>query len=162
MEQSSQPCRQLLASYIERLRKIDLPWYERSSSRQYWLWQGLTLLTFVAALGTSVLAALAKQEWFNFPAQVVLVMLPLIGAAAGQLLTQFQFRQLEDLRERGRIEMEDIVRNAEKLLAAAQDEAAYQLAYEDTRARVKALDMEQHREHTNLHSGGRSRSRAQR
>ena len=151
--QTSQPCRELLARYVELLRSRDLPWYERSSSRQYWLWHALSIGAFVTTVATSAIAALMKQEYLASHAQVLLVILPLIGAAASAVLSQFRFRELEDLRERGRIEMEDILFCAEGLLAAAADEGACQKAYEETRKRVKTLDLSQHRGHTELKVG---------
>jgi len=152
-EQTSQPCRKLLAQYIERLQGVDLRWYERSSSRQYALWHGFTLAGLIASIATSVIAALMKQEFLAANAQLLLVVIPLIGAAASAMLSQFRFRELEDLRERGRIEMEDILFSAQGLLAAAPDEAACQRAFEETRKRVKELDLSQHLAHTELRVG---------
>ena len=151
--QSPQPCRELLAGYIEALRRKDLPWYERSSSRQYWLWHTLSIGAFVTTVATSAIAALMKQEYLAAHAQVLLVILPLIGAASSAVLSQFRFRELEDLRERGRIEMEDILLSAEGLLAAAADDDACKRAYDETRKRVKVLDLSQHRGHTELKAG---------
>ena len=152
-EQTSQPCRTLLAQYIKRLEGVDLPWYERSSRRQYALWHALTLVALIASLATSAIAALMKQEFLTANAQLLLVVIPLVGAAASAALSQFRFRELEDLRERGRIEMEDILFSAQGLLAAAPDETACHRAYGDTRKRVKALDLSQHRAHTELGVG---------
>ena len=154
--QNPQPCRELLTRYIAQLRSKDLRWYERSSNRQYWLWHALWLGAFITTIATSAIAALMKQQFLEAHAQVLLVVLPLIGAAASAALSQFRFRELEDLRERGRIEMEDILFTAEGLLAVAQDEPACSKAYEETRRRVKALDLGQHRGHTELKVGSTS------
>jgi hypothetical protein len=160
-EQISQPCRALLSEYIDRLQQKELRWYERASSRQYTLWHLFTLVAFIATVATSVIAALMKQEFFARDGQLLLVVLPLIGAAASAVLTQFRFRELEDLRERGRIEMEDIMFHAKGLLAAAPDEPACQRAYEETRKRVKALDLSQHHADTGLRAGAaRQQSRS--
>ena len=77
--QGPQPCRELLAGYVEALRRKHLPWYERSSSRQYWLWHTLSIGAFVTTVATSAVAALMKQEYLAAHAQVLLVILPLIA-----------------------------------------------------------------------------------
>ena len=151
----AQPCRELLVQYIATLRKKDLPWYERSSNHQYWLWHAFSIGAFVTTVATSAIAALMKNEYLEAHAQVLLVVLPLVSAAAAAVLSQFRFRELEDLRERGRIEMEDILFSADGLLAAAADEHACQKAYEETRKRVKALDLGQHLGHTEVTGAGK-------
>ncbi len=146
-------CRELLRVYIERLKAKDLPWYETSSSRQYLLYHAFSLIAIGASLSTLIVASFMKTPAFADYAQVILVLLPLFGTIASTLLSQFGFREREDLRERGRIEMEDIVLSADGLLAAAKDEIECQRAYEETRKRVKTLDLSQHRADTELRAG---------
>ena len=145
--------RALLRWYIARLEAKDLPWYEGASSSQYRWWHAITLISLGATLATSIVAALMQKEFFGGDGKVWLVVLPLIGTVANAILSQFRFRELEDLRERGRIEMEDIVFYARGQLSAAADDGACLRAYEETRKRVRELDLGQHRADAELRAG---------
>lgn len=152
-EQIPNPCRALLTLYIDRLEQKELSWYETASARQYVLWHIFTLISLGATLATSIVAALMQKEFFGEYGRLLLVVLPLIGTVATAVLSQFRFHELEDLRERGMIEMEDIVLYARGQLAAAPDELACQTAFEETRRRVKNLSLSQHRADTELRAG---------
>lgn len=145
--------RGLLRWYVRRLELKDLPWYKNASTNQYNFWHALWLISLIASLATATIAALMEKDYFGGNVKVFLVVLPLVGAAANALLSQFRFRELEDLRERGRIEMEDIVFNAKRQLAAAPDDEACIQAYEQVRKRVYELDIAQHRSFTELRAG---------
>ncbi len=105
----------------------------------------------MAGFAASLTAALVKQDQQSVGGwRAVLIILPSLGSFAGLLLNQFHFRELEDLRERGRIDAQDIIDWARGQLAAANGEQACLTIYEDLRNKIKELELSQHREFTKI------------
>lgn len=67
-----------------------------------------------------------------------------LGALAATLNAQFRFEDVEDIRERGRIEMQDLIEWARGQLAMADSEETCSSVYEALRERVKNLELSQH------------------
>ena len=141
----AQSIRTELARYIETDLAGYLAWYEGASLRNYLASNVCSLVTLIAGVGASVTAALIEQGTFAGYGRILLVVLPAIGSLASVLLTQFRFAELEDLRERGRIHIADLVARARLELAAATDDAACKALHERLLARVLEIEEGQHR-----------------
>jgi hypothetical protein len=137
-------CRSELESYIDSLVKESLVWYESRSDWNYRLWHGFTFLAVISGFLSSLLAALTKAGLFKEWGSVLLIVLPATGSLAAILLNQFHFADLEDIRERGRIEIQDLIDWAKISLAAAKDEETCFNIYEELRKKVKDLELSQH------------------
>ena len=143
------PCETLLRSYIDNIEENIIPWYERHAHVQYDKWFFWFRVSIIAGFASSVMAALVKMtpalsEWGGY----ALIILPLIGSFANIYLNQFHYRQLEDIRERGRIEAENIYDWAQGQLAAAKGEPACHAIYEELTEKIRKLELWQHKEFT--------------
>ena len=138
-------CRQQLQLYISELKTSNLPWYESVSSRQHFYWNTCSFLSVVAGFAASIVAAFISEGAFKDYGKILLIVLPAIGSLAAALLTQFRFEEFEDLREVGRIEIQDMIDWASGQLAGANDEARCLEDYEELRKKVTDLETRQHR-----------------
>ena len=151
------PCRDELSRYIARLETEYRPWYQDASNRQYFFWKACSLIALLAGFGTAIVAAFMKEGQFADSGRLLIIFISTFGGIATALLTQFRFQELENLRESGLIELEDIIAFARGRLASAPDEAACHAAYEEVRAKVNALELSQHRTATEIDRGARKR-----
>lgn len=140
--------RKCLDKYIQKLEEVHLPWYEATSGRQTIYWRACSLATILGAFGTSVVGALnaGGDKFKNYGPiiDVTLIVLPLISGLAATFLTQFRFREMEKLRELGRIEIQDLIDWAKGQLARNGQEDACFKVYEDLRKKVTDLETRQH------------------
>ncbi len=143
-------CRKELEFYIVDLGENVLDWYERDANRQYRWWFSCFWVSIAAGFVSSLIAALVKGGALTAYGPIALIVLPALGSLAGLILSQLHFRELEDLRERGRIEIQDIIDWARGQLAAADGEARCLAVYEELRKKVKDLEMQQHEEFTRI------------
>src|SRR5712675_2196955 len=92
--------KEALANYIRELDDTYYKWYDRKQRRYKRMWQVMQTLTIVAGFGTSIIAALMREESFRGLAwgRVVLVILPSIGALASTLLIQMKTLEIMALR----------------------------------------------------------------
>jgi hypothetical protein len=157
------PCLKELHDYIAVLKRDYLPWYERASSRYYLYWSTCAFVSVVAGFAASVVAALINDDTFSFQpyGKTLLIILPAIGSLAATLLTQFRFEEVQDLREIGRIEMQDMIAWAGGQLAAAEDKEKCSAVYEELRKKVLDLETGQRRRvHELLRSPLKKKGRA--
>jgi hypothetical protein len=138
-------CRELKNYLEDDLEEHLLTWYEKAANRQYFYWNACSLLSVVAGFITSILAALMAKGAFQEYGWWLLIVLPALGSLAATLLNQFRFEEFEDLRELGRIELQDTIDWGYGQLAAARDEPRCSEIYEDLRKKVTDLEMRQHR-----------------
>lgn len=138
-------CRAELSSFIERLESEYRPWYEKAASRQFIYWHACSLTALLAGFASSIVAAFMKEIDFAGNGRLLLTILPVLGALASALLSQFRFQELEDLRERGRIELEDIILWARGQLSIIEDDKKCLEIFDELRNRVKDLESTQHR-----------------
>jgi hypothetical protein len=73
-----------------------------------------------------------------------LIIVPALGALAATFNAQFRFDDVEDIRERGRIEIQDLIEWARGQLAKADSEEICSSIYEALREKVKNLELSQH------------------
>jgi hypothetical protein len=97
-------------------------------------------------------AALISDASFGTYGKSLLVVIPVIGAAATGLLHLYKFREKEALREEGRIEVEDIILNAKSLLSSCTSENDAKVAFQQIRERYRQLELNQHRRDITLRS----------
>jgi len=145
-------CRAELKDYIEKLDKKYLKWYENEAHTQYQLWFSCFWVSIIAGFASSLVAALIKGGKFTEYGPTIIIVLPALGSLAGIILSQFHFRELEDLRERGRIDFQDIIDWARGQFAAAESEQKCLAVYEELRKKVTELEMAQHQEFTGITS----------
>jgi hypothetical protein len=108
-------------------------------------WHACSLTALLAGFASSIVAAFMKDADFAGNGRLLLTILPVFGALASALLSQFRFQELEDLREKGRIELEDTIAWARGQLAASNTENRCLEVYDGLRVRVKELELTQHR-----------------
>lgn len=152
-----EPHRALLKELMDELETGEIPYYERAQRFHYSAWHVAATVAFFTSIFSAGLAALLKAEQFADAGRIWLVVLPLIGAAAAGAMRLYKFREKEALREDGRIEAVDILRNAKSLNAAAPDDAACKIAYHSVRARMDKLERDQHRRDIALRADERVR-----
>jgi len=137
--------RDMLVGLISRLQTDERAFYQRGSSAG-WLGYHICALVVLlaAALGTLAAGIFGEGEYKAY-GRCVLLCLSTLGTIAAGLPHIFKFRDIEALRESGRIELEDIIANAQSLLLNATDEQGWQAAYHSVRERAKQLDVSQHK-----------------
>ena len=151
--------RKLLETYLNRLEDEFRPAYEKASNFSFFFWHGCTLVSVISGFAAAITSAVMPPETFSDQGKVWLTVISAIGGVAAALLTQFRFRELEDLRETGRIEIEDIIsfgwgKYAQKL----SDEELYRV-YEEIRERVKKLESSQHRRSSDLYVSSKKKEK---
>jgi hypothetical protein len=111
---------------LTRLEKYR-DWYERDKRRMAFGLFALQSVAMVCAFGASLIAALitdaATWTMYGKPAAIVL---PALAGLAGVLITQFKLREIFELREKGRIDVEELRHRARAL----QTDVAEQFAQE--------------------------------
>lgn len=140
----SMPHRTLLAGLIAEC-EAEVPYYSGAQKFHYWAWHVAATLAFLTSIASAGVAAFADKDNFAGAVHGWLIGLPLVGAAATGCMRLYKFREREALREDGRLELQDIIRNARSLLAAAKTDADYQRAYHEVRTRFDNLERDQHR-----------------
>lgn len=148
-EKGHQP---LLSQLITRLETQELRFYRCSASFNYWAWHITAGIAFLSSVITALVAALIGEAEFKSYGKILLIIVPIVGAAAAGLLHLYKFREKEALREEGRIELDDIIANAKSLMAAAASEEDYKKAYHSVRERFRQLELSQHRRDIALRS----------
>jgi hypothetical protein len=101
----------------------------------------------VAALVTVVLAAAVThdKDFFAGPGKWIVVAATILTAASSLILTQLKVQQMEDLRERGRIEASRIAMCArQKLAELAEDRDHLSKVKDELRRQIDKLEREQH------------------
>ena len=129
--------KELLTDLIEELKTEELPFYERTAIRNWWFWHSAAGIVLVSTLGATVAASLMKATDSGGHGKVWLIVLPAIGTFSSAFIHLYRPKEKEALREEGRIEMQDIIRNARRLLASASTEAEYKEAFHQVRERAR-------------------------
>lgn len=143
---------ELLRQFITRMETQERSFYVRTSELNYWAWHITAGAAFLSSVVTALVAAYMGEAEFKAYGKLVLVILPVVGAAAAGLLHLYKFREKEALREEGRIEIDDIIANAKSLMASAKSEDDYKSAFHSVRERFKQLELTQHRRDIALRS----------
>jgi hypothetical protein len=120
-------------------------WYDVASGR----WSGLLnfckFLTLAAALASVVVSAVMDKDFFGGTGRWILVGIALVTAAANEVLGQLKVREMEDLRERGRIEVARIgIYARQRLAELGSDPAQLSKAKDDIRELLHRLELSQH------------------
>jgi hypothetical protein len=144
-----QPHKVLLKELLDRLEQKERPFYKGSSSLNWWAWHIFVLIAFLASLASSFLTGVLDDVSFIQYGKNCLLCLSVIGTAATGVLSIFQFREKEALRENGRIELEDIILNAKSRLVDNMTEDPRN-DFHAIRARFIALEFMQHHRDVSL------------
>ena len=106
--------KELLTDLIEELKTEEFPFYERTAIRNWWFWHSAAGIVLVSTLGATVAASLMKATDSGGHGKVWLIVLPAIGTFSSAFIHLYRPKEKEALREEGRIEMPDIIRNAHR------------------------------------------------
>lgn len=101
--------------------KCDRSWYSQRSRLLQQLWIGLSIAGLIFSFGTSVLVASGALDTGNFIAKIVLTALPSLAALCGTIIMTFRLRETWELRELGRIEMDELILRAKFLSLETPD-----------------------------------------
>lgn len=112
--------KEAFGNYIRELEDSYLGWYARASSCNKILFVVLQGTAILAGAGTAVVAGVARDL---DGLRVVLVLLPLVAAFATALLQQTRVRQVLELRERGREQVQRLISDAKAEYAAPSRDA---------------------------------------
>lgn len=104
--------RAVLNQYIQELETVHLRWYGDAALIHERVWHVPALISLLSGFASSLIAALLEATTFTRYGKILLIIVPAVGSLATALLTLFRFRELEDLRERGRITLEIAIANA--------------------------------------------------
>ena len=143
---------EVIAELIEKLESDVLTYYEGASESAYRAWTITAGIAFLSSVASALTAALISDASFGTYGKSLLVVIPVIGAAATGLLHLYKFREKEALREEGRIEVEDIILNAKSLLSSCTSENDAKVAFQQIRERYRQLELNQHRRDITLRS----------
>ncbi|MGY3388329.1 hypothetical protein ACVWW6_000920 [Bradyrhizobium sp. USDA 3311] len=120
-------------------------WYDAASGRWYGLLNFCKFLTLAAALASVVVSAVMDKEFFGGYGRWILVGIAIVTAAANEVLGQLKVREMEDLRERGRIEAARIGIYARQRVAELEgDPAALSKVKDEIRELLHRLELSQH------------------
>jgi hypothetical protein len=120
---------------IGRLRR-DRDWFKRSRAQLQFLWISLTLISLGLGFLTSIFIAMGWPSATDQPGKAILVALPALGSFCGTILAHFRLRENWELRELGRIDVDEAIVRASFL--PVDDLAAFSKGlYELQMARVQ-------------------------
>jgi hypothetical protein len=104
------------------------------------------ILTLVASIASVLLAASISKEFFAEYGKILLTISTLLSLITSEFMAQFKVREMENLRESGRIEIEDICRFAhDSFDAFAQDRDRILVIKKDVREKIRKLEESQHK-----------------
>lgn len=134
-----------LEAYVTHLERVYYPWYERSVSRNYYLWLFAQLIALFSGFGTALLAAILNEGQFRGfqTGRIVLVVLPIVGSLASTVLIQSRVNARWRLREEGRIAFQSLVTEGRRRFAAAKSNEEWTTIHEDLERRTEELEKSQ-------------------
>ena len=137
--------REALEVFIFHLGEVYYPWYERSVSRNYYLWLSTQLIALLAGFGTAILAALLTEEQFRglHAGRIVLIVLPILSSVASTVLIQSRVNARWALREEGRRAFQTLLNDARKAFAAASSEAECKAIHEELNRKTEEIERSQ-------------------
>ncbi|MBV8275589.1 MAG: hypothetical protein JO170_10085 [Verrucomicrobia bacterium] len=105
----------------------------------------IQLASIICGLLASVCAALSKAQPFSdWPLWTyLLIVLPLLGSGLSTFLIQSRMRQLHQLRERARIEVETLMYDARARFAAVASPEEYSTLHQELIAEIKKIETKQ-------------------
>jgi hypothetical protein len=134
----------LMQKLIYELEGDYRAWYEKAARLNFYAWRVSAALSLAISATAAVVAELIEGKQFDEWGKAVLTVLPLLATALTAVISHYKFHEKEALREAGRIEVEDIIRNAKILAASARNEEALLTAYHQVRQRTHDLEIRQH------------------
>lgn len=134
-----------LEDFLLELRQVYYPWYDRSVGRHYWLWLPIHLIGLFSGFATSIIAALATEESFKSfgLVRLLLVLLPALGAALSTVVVQSRLHERYQLRENGRIAIQNQWNEGRRKYAAARTAEEYSTIHAELVQRVNQIEAEQ-------------------
>ena len=122
-------------AFIERLRG-DRDWFKRHRVQMQFLWISLTLISLGLGFLTSIFIAIGWPSTTDQPGKTILIALPALASFCGAIVVHFRLRETWELRELGRIDVDEAIVRASFL--PVDDPSAFSKAlYELQMARVQ-------------------------
>jgi len=130
---------------IKELIEIYYPWYDCAVKKHRWISLPLQWVGLLCGFATSILAALATQEFLTrFPfIRVLLIVLPALGSATATFLVQARINERYQLREDGRRSIQHLYNETRGKHAAATTPHADTTIYQDAVNRIDEIEKEQ-------------------
>jgi hypothetical protein len=132
------------ANFLKEVEAYEA-WYETASHIWSILLNSCRIVSVVAALVTVVLAAAVTEDFITGAGKWILVTATILTAGSSLILTQMKVLEMEDLRERGRIEASKIAMYARQKLPELTDNPVQLSAVKDElRDLIIKLELAQH------------------
>lgn len=138
--------REALSLFLQELEAEYQVWYARAAARCDRLHHALFITSVVSGFGTSVLAALLKDEYFHGYTwgRIVLITLPFLGSLASTLRAQTRVQARWKLREDGRRTIKTLADEGKRKYADASSSRAdlseFARIYKDLQRRRDELE----------------------
>lgn len=125
---------------IEQL-KVRREWYRQARRLYNTLWNSFTLLIVICTAAASIVAALNYGKLSSEALQILMVVLPAIASLLSTILVQFRVRENWQLRELGRLDIEELLLEAQRLQDS--NDAQTQAAIDKLHARALEISRRQ-------------------
>ncbi|GLQ92565.1 hypothetical protein [Dyella acidisoli] len=149
--------------FINELERDHLKWYERQQDRHYKLWIFLEVVSVAAPLLTTIFSGVASAlNLFDMGwVKCVLTILPALAVASSSMLARLGVREMENSRELGRQQFEELVRNARLELLCAKDQENLRQLHKKLIADAARIDAQQHADHHRITMAMRAKDLSQ-
>ena len=132
-----------------------LSWYEKESRTWHAILTICKIFALISSLISIVIAASVTKEFFDNGGKWLIVAATVLSALSSEWLAQFRVREMEDLREQGRIEVAHLFGYAQgKFDEFAEDRTMVNKVKAEIRGRIRKLEEGQHRGFVDIDSGG--------
>jgi hypothetical protein len=134
-----------LEDFLNELSDVYYPWYDKSVLRHYRIWLPVQFVTLGSVFASSIIAALLTDEAFKglSAGRIALVVLPAIGGAAATIATQSRLYDRYQLREAGRLGIQNLVNVGRARFASAKDDADYAAIHNELIRDLEAIEAAQ-------------------
>jgi len=134
---------QALSDFLGELHRNYESWYVRATRRSYQWYIALQAIILVTSFAAAVIAAVVDKDHFSNAARVSLILLPLLGALATNILTHTKLYDQWRLREQGRLEFQGLISEGRMRLAAAATPEELTAIHKDLHERAQKAERDQ-------------------
>ena len=134
---------QALSDFLGELHTSYESWYLRATRRSYRWYVALQGIVLLASFAAAVIAAVVDKDHFTNEARVALILLPLLGALATNILTHTKLYDQWRLREQGRLEFQELISEGRLRLAAATTPSEFSAIHKELHERAQKAEKDQ-------------------
>lgn len=147
-------------NFIEWL-EAHADWYDVESTKWGHILTVCRVLSLVATIASIVVAAAVPPNVFADWGRWAIIGTSILTAISTEVLSQLKVREMEELREDGNLEANDILAYAKQRLGEANGNAAkIKSIMDEVRKRISALEHKQHRSHVAIERTSTKRTRS--